>query len=725
MVELLGDVRRFVASRGQEIVLLIEDFARLQGIDQALLQALLVQHSAQQPDLARLRWALAVTRGYWDARVRDTVLERMDFVLDMDAPTDYAVRTRDDEVKAFAARYLNAVRLPRAELEAWMASGTAGDPPNSCLGTPGLRPPCPYRTECHESFQEVGGVGLYPFNARALVQMLARKDNRYPAVINPRSIVGPVLKEVLGNRRQEFEDGAFPTESFLAGMGGRAGMQAVDVRWLSDRTAPLSDRYVATVCLWGDSARSAPSGVLMAFGLSPIDGGVAVNGGDEAPEEVTPTPVSSRSALEIALDAWGSGSPLPERFGRPLREYVFDAVTTGIEWDALGLERETFARMSGGEYFGARRISFQRQEVSAEGGPITLVIPASDDRDAILDASLALQALVSLRSTGRLPESNPWMYQQQLARHVALWTSHIANGLRRIAGPQDPERARPYARLLLLGAALSGVGRDATDPAGWIRAVFGDWNTRLSPASATWRQAVSGIPEWRDKAIGTYLAVSSAPKGGVARAAIDPRPLLLEFTQLQASGWRSSGVAGSAQPAGGQMSPRLAETLRQLCSQVDQILDEEWSRQRDWWERTRHELPEGQSASEVRPRVVRLRAELASSPLGFSRDTMEVLLRALDAMSADEVDRAREAIGGLAAKAPPPGLPELVEPPRLEAMAAWDRVAGSLRQLIRATIASAAAIDKVSDFAAQEARDRETIKQRLTAIIAAVDEVSG
>ena len=189
-IDLMGDVRRHVWAQDKEIVLLIEDFARLQEIDQALLQALLVQHNAQ-PELAPVRWAMAVTRGYWDSRVRDTVLERMNFVINMDAAAK-PEGGPDDEVVRFAAQYMNAVRIPGPKLQSWAAAPLA-PVPNPCVG-------CSDQAECHAAFGQVDGVGLYPLNRRSIVELLRRRDGRYPGTFNPRSVVGPVLGEVLGNQ---------------------------------------------------------------------------------------------------------------------------------------------------------------------------------------------------------------------------------------------------------------------------------------------------------------------------------------------------------------------------------------------------------------------------------------------------------------------------------------------------------------------------------------------
>ena len=61
LLDVFDEVREEIASRGQELCLLIEDLVLLHGIDRQLAQALTIPASAQ---LCRLRAAIAVTSGY-------------------------------------------------------------------------------------------------------------------------------------------------------------------------------------------------------------------------------------------------------------------------------------------------------------------------------------------------------------------------------------------------------------------------------------------------------------------------------------------------------------------------------------------------------------------------------------------------------------------------------------------------------------------------------------
>ena len=77
LIRLLQEVRRELSLRGKELVLLVEDLARLQGLDLSLLEAL-VEVGNEDNGLCRLRWAAAVTSGYY-TRLPNTVQTRMNY----------------------------------------------------------------------------------------------------------------------------------------------------------------------------------------------------------------------------------------------------------------------------------------------------------------------------------------------------------------------------------------------------------------------------------------------------------------------------------------------------------------------------------------------------------------------------------------------------------------------------------------------------------------------
>ena len=103
LLDVFEEVREEIASRNQELCLLIEDLVLLHGIDKQLAQALTIPASAR---LCKLRAAIAVTSGYLDSLKTFTdrgILFTLDIRRDAIEP---------ESLRNFVGRYLNAGRVP-------------------------------------------------------------------------------------------------------------------------------------------------------------------------------------------------------------------------------------------------------------------------------------------------------------------------------------------------------------------------------------------------------------------------------------------------------------------------------------------------------------------------------------------------------------------------------------------------------------------------------------
>lgn len=194
LLDVFEGVREEIASRGQELCLLIEDLVLLHGIDRQLAQALTIPASTQ---LCRLRAAIAVTSGYLNNPSLATFNDRgLRFTLDMNLDAIGQAGLRD-----FVGRYLNAGRLSE---QALAASGA--DTPNACLT-------CPELERCHDTF----GVsrdryGLYPLNATAVDRLIALAS---PGEFRPREILRQIIRAPLEVAEEELPAGGiFPSSRF-------------------------------------------------------------------------------------------------------------------------------------------------------------------------------------------------------------------------------------------------------------------------------------------------------------------------------------------------------------------------------------------------------------------------------------------------------------------------------------------------------------------------------
>lgn len=174
-------LRTYLKSQGQELVLLVEEFARLQGIDRALLQAITSQGDDRQ---CKMRTAIAVTTGFFQS-VAETAYMRTTHIVDMDRSAGRAEgrSVTQASLSQFTSRYLNAVRLGRDGIEQWSETAAPGEIPRSKCEM------CVHQNECHATFGEVDGYGLYPFTPKALWIAASRADkDSMPERLNPRTL---------------------------------------------------------------------------------------------------------------------------------------------------------------------------------------------------------------------------------------------------------------------------------------------------------------------------------------------------------------------------------------------------------------------------------------------------------------------------------------------------------------------------------------------------------
>lgn len=272
LLDAMMQVREEYQRLGKEIILLIEDFALIQGVQQDLLDAVIEAANRDgRTALAPIRTLMAVTPGYLD-QIPETALTRIrataGYVYNLDVPFSHA-DTGSQEIASFVGRYLNAARLGRTALE----QVRDGDTPNACDG-------CPLQERCHEAFGVTPqGYGLFPFNTSAIVRTVhSTADPKKPWSFVPRTVLGSVVRPVLINHADPIRRGEFPDPEFRR----RFPRAYIDKELERDAHAYIDDhdrvdpeRRKNLLLFWGDAPEDAnkiDETILEAFTLAPLDG---------------------------------------------------------------------------------------------------------------------------------------------------------------------------------------------------------------------------------------------------------------------------------------------------------------------------------------------------------------------------------------------------------------------------------------------------------------------
>ena len=276
---LFRDARIRLKESGRDLVLLFEDLVQFGPIDGALY----AQFRNQPTDeLAPLRVVFAITSSNWEERGPETVKRRLRHqfeVLPIQDGLDGAGAS-DAPIRDFLARYLNLVRVGRAEVEAaWSAADDESRKsgswiPNACeTREHGRR--CRFADECRPGFGSadvppVGHVGLFPFNESAL-RRLVRKMGADAGT--PGRLLQVALEEVLVEAGPHIRNGTYPD---------RRAEDHFDYRFVSTLPAlkrgvagETGDRLLRANVIWGDDRQITSSAVLEAFALPPLADGPA------------------------------------------------------------------------------------------------------------------------------------------------------------------------------------------------------------------------------------------------------------------------------------------------------------------------------------------------------------------------------------------------------------------------------------------------------------------
>lgn len=341
--EIVNDIRTRLLEDGSELVLLIEDFAALAGIQETLL-SLMISESEHGGERVRapLRTALAVTDGFLPSRQTILTRAKREWVIPNTGASEEEVILR---LTRMAGRYLNAARWGVAALREQFKSSQQEDlyawvkPFNL-----GLEDLDQARLDSFGSSE--GGFPLFPLSSLA-ISALARREMTIDGklLFNPRKFINAVLRDVLLKREAQV-NGQFPPPRFK---GATLKTDAdLDLR-SQGHDALTQGRLVPALAFWAGDPRSladpplVQQSVFAAFGLPwPFAGsGPRVPPGPAPVPAPGPAPTPPPAAtergtpgMERDLDAWATG-PLPAVRANRLRNVLATALGQRMDWNSL------------------------------------------------------------------------------------------------------------------------------------------------------------------------------------------------------------------------------------------------------------------------------------------------------------------------------------------------------------------------------------------------------
>jgi hypothetical protein len=569
----MGRLRNHLKKQGRELILLVEEFARLQGIDRALLQAITHQGDDQ---FCRMRSAIAVTTGFFES-VAETAYMRTTHIVDMDrsAGRHDGKQVTRDTLSDFTARYLNAVRLGRDAIDEWSVGAEPGDPaPTRCAS-------CVHQPECHPIFGAVDGYGLYPFTPTALWNAARRVDQSLPESLNPRILQNDLLAEILDVNEPSIEAGLFPTPQLLAKLGGPSTLSLSARTQLRTSRPESVDRLIAFLEIYDGSGvvKNLPSNLREAFSVPEI------TAADESPETIVEPQApevpreKSIDPNDAAIEDWVGGAGLDQNVANSLRLAIFAAVSEAIDWDMLGLGRTAFAGKAP-RAFQTVSVAFDRQTTQVPSHlQVKLRIPG-----VVVDpemVGLALQGLLrATRNHFRWDFENGGQMLAAFLDCVDAWSRDVENQLKIISGPKAHWSASAAAlELLCVGAAVGGRIKQGARVGDVVDAAFSVWPPDCQAEAPEIRTLYDRVLKKREKLVEIARSHISSMKGGQVGPMIDPRKVVGAIRAFRQQKWRLVMKPPSDERADYAV---LAKLYAEVQSSMDAAVLAECSLRSDW-----------------------------------------------------------------------------------------------------------------------------------------------
>ena len=350
--EIVDGIRQQLLKDGKELVLLIEDFAALAGIQQPLLNLMIAEsdHGGVRVR-APIRTALAVPDGFLPSRQTILTRAKQEWLIPNTAASPQAII---DRMVSLAGRYLNAARWGAKALREQFEVDSAGELEGWVK---------PFATELsdddHRRLSAFGtslqGYPLFPLSAVA-IESIARRELSPGGELrlNPRAFIDTVLRQTLSHRSL-YEGKAFPPANFKGAAPNATVQITLKARGMPqeqlERLAPVLDYWAGNPANLSDVPRAA-KGVFEAFNLPwpfdtkldiptgpPVGGGTS-SGQGPSPQQTSPQPPLPPSPpspeLEY-LNAWSKGS-IDQRFDRRVRNLLAEALKDRIDWSLYRLK---------------------------------------------------------------------------------------------------------------------------------------------------------------------------------------------------------------------------------------------------------------------------------------------------------------------------------------------------------------------------------------------------
>lgn len=251
--QIFKEIRQELKKQGKNLTLLIEDITAFTGINQALLNALVTEHTGlnESDDLCRLRSVVGITSGYYDKNFRDNYKDRITSEITI---SDGILGNNYDDLILFVAKYLNAISLDLNTLKEWENNGAKSEdfPVHQSL-----------ESEIWDYYNYNGKkINLYPFTKSAIINLYNAMEGHPTPRYILREIIEPAVNEIL------FKPESFPScfknkhNQLKDSVESRIRSIVSSMSISLDEKNAMLDRVLPLISFWGDKTIDATSNAI-------------------------------------------------------------------------------------------------------------------------------------------------------------------------------------------------------------------------------------------------------------------------------------------------------------------------------------------------------------------------------------------------------------------------------------------------------------------------------
>jgi hypothetical protein len=500
--ELFYEVRRQLLADGRELVLLVEDFAVLAGVQRALLDAILREgQTGGKTEACMIRTALAVTDGYFFSANLETVQTRAVHGWWIESGAEESEDNVKNQIGNFVAAYVNAARIGARRLETHYndLANVGKKAPNAMEY---LAPETDELGLLVSFGQSADDYSLFPFNHSAICTIAdwRLRDQKGRLRFHPRSVINEIILPVVKDCRAYFETEVFPPQMFLGYPKIRISrdLDADVSRKVSD---PFRrDQYLYLLQFWGGKPERLadaiiPVGVFNSFGLPKLDGSKTTAAPEQlkrvrSPDETVVGDTGKQAAVKVAPDVereplairqfvekineWRGGGVLGQVEANRIRGWMNVHILHSVNWEA-----ELLRSVKPATNTFATSIYLPRARGNPPNQENAFVHVASDEQFG--NSVIANEIFSAIRAMLRYDHHNGWDYDQGDDDYIEVSNFiefHLVNATRWIRTKYKNVDGSPVQSLvpaLLWQARILNVeAAHKPEDASQIDAIFGE-----------------------------------------------------------------------------------------------------------------------------------------------------------------------------------------------------------------------------------------------------------